>query len=204
MKMDMPAPGPAAAVSGPVAAPVAAVVSATALMARVAAGDEQAFAALVRQLERPAQALAWRTLMDRAAAEDVCQQAFLKLWTHAARFDPARGSAEAWFRRILINLCLDRRRAIRPVQAIPDGFDIADAAPDPEQQAIDADAQARIDAAMARLNPRQRLALTLFHGEGQSMADIAAAMDTTAKAVEGLLGRARNELRMMLNETKRD
>jgi RNA polymerase sigma-70 factor, ECF subfamily len=194
MKMDSPASGPA---SGP--ATIASTV-ATALMLRVAQGDADAFTALVRLLERPAQALAWRTLMDRAAAEDVCQQAFLKLWTHGARFDPARGSAEAWFRRILVNLCLDRRRAIRPVQAMEDGFDIADPAPDPEAQAIAADRQARVDSAMARLNPRQRLALSLFHGEGLSMAEIAAQMETTPKAIEGLLGRARNELRTMMNE----
>jgi RNA polymerase sigma-70 factor, ECF subfamily len=188
MKMDAPAPGSGSA------------AFATALMLRVATGDAQAFAALVRHLERPAHALAWRTLMDRAGAEDVVQQAFLKLWTHGQRFDPEKGSAEAWFRRILINLCLDRRRALRPVQPIEDGHDIADGGPDPESQAIAADRQARIDAAMARLNPRQRMALALFHGEGHSMADIAAQMDTTPKAIEGLLGRARSELRTMMNE----
>jgi RNA polymerase sigma-70 factor, ECF subfamily len=192
MKMDAPAPG-----TGPIAGSAS---LATALMLRVGTGDAQAFAALVRMLERPAQALAWRTLNDRAQAEDACQQAFVKLWTHAARFDAGKGNVEAWFRRILINQCLDTRRTLKPVQQIDDGFDIADARPDPEAQAIAADAQARIDAAMARLNPRQRLALTLFHGEGQTMAEIAAQMATTAKAVEGLLGRARNELRTMLNE----
>lgn len=194
-----PAPGPAngSATGNATIAPTAA----TALMLRVAQGDAVAFTALVRLLERPAQALAWRTLLDRAAAEDVCQQAFLKLWTQGQRFDPARGSAEGWFRRILVNLCLDRRRSIRPVQAIEDGFDIADPTPDPEAQAIAADRQGRVDAAMARLNPRQRLALALFHGDGLSMAEIAAQMETTPKAVEGLLGRARNELRTMMNET---
>ncbi len=188
MKMVSPAPGTGSA------------SLATALMLRVADGDVAAFTSLVQLLSRPAQALAWRTLQDRAGAEDACQQAFLKLWTTADRFDPAKGNAEAWFRRILINQCLDQRRAMRPVSPIEDGFDIADKAPDPEARAIAADRQGRIDAAMARLNPRQRLALTLFHGEGQTMAEIAGQMDTTAKAVEGLLGRARNELRTMMNE----
>lgn len=191
MKMDMPAPGPAAVAPS----------LATALMLRVAQGDAAAFTRLVGLLERAALGLAWRTLNDRTEAEDACQQAFTRLWTEAARFDPARGTVEAWFRRILVNLCLDRRRAMRPVQSIDDAFDLADAAPDPEAHAIARDQQARLDAAMARLNPRQRLALGLFHGEGQSMAEIAAHMDTTAKAVEGLLGRARNELRMMMNES---
>jgi RNA polymerase sigma-70 factor (ECF subfamily) len=125
------------------------------------------------------------------------------LWTHGPRFDPARGSAEAWFRRILVNLCLDRRRAIRPVQPLDAAAELADHRPDPEAAAIRADGHARLELAMARLNPRQRLALSLFHGDGLSMAEIADHMDTTAKAVEGLLGRARNELRTLMNESPR-
>lgn len=187
---------PAAGVS---AAPPPETADAAALMARVAAGDAAAFTRLVRLLERPAMAIALRTLDDRAAAEDACQQAFTRLWTHAAHYDPARGPVQAWFRRILINLCLDRRRSIRPVQPIDAAAGIADGAPDPEHSAIAADRQRRLDAAMARLNPRQRAALMLFHGQGLSMAEIAAELDTTAKAVEGLLGRARNELRSMMN-----
>lgn len=195
MKMDVPAPGSSSA-SGSVAQTLA-----TALMLRVAHGDAAAFTQLVRLLERMALGLAWRTLNDRTEAEDACQQAFSRLWTEAARFDPARGNVEAWFRRILVNLCLDRRRAIRPVQSIDTVYDLADPAPDPEAQAIANDQQLRLAVAMARLNPRQRLALSLFHGEGHSMAEIAEQMDTTAKAVEGLLGRARNELRTMMNES---
>jgi RNA polymerase sigma-70 factor (ECF subfamily) len=191
--MDAPAPGPA---PGPALPPSLA----TALMLRVAEGDTAAFTALVRLLERPALALAWRTLGDASEAQDACQQAFTKLWTQAQRFDPVRGNAEAWFRRILINLCLDRRRTIRPVQPLDDVFDLADAGPDPEQQAIAADQQQRMELAMAGLNARQRLALMLFHGEGRSMAEIAIEMETTAKAVEGLLGRARNMLRTLMNE----
>lgn len=188
--MDAPAPGPA---------PSPSLV--TALMLRVAEGDAAAFTALVRQLERPALALAWRTLNDATEAQDACQQAFARLWTEAHRFDPARGSAEAWFRRILINLCLDRRRAIRPVQPIDEAHDLADSQPDPEAMAIAADQQDRLAIAMGSLNARQRLALMLFHGEGLSMAEIAERMDTTAKAVEGLLGRARNMLRSLMNES---
>lgn len=189
--MDALAPG-----SAPPAATMA-----TALMLRVAQGDGAAFTQLVRLLERPALALAFRTLNDRAGAEDVCQQAFARLWTHGPRFDPTRGSAEAWFRRILVNLCLDRRRSLRPVQPLEAAAELADQRPDPEAAAIRADGHARLDAAMARLNPRQRLALSLFHGEGQSMAEIAVLMETTPKAVEGLLGRARNELRTLMNES---
>ena len=173
------------------------------LMARVAAGDAQAFTALVLKLHGGALGLATRVLGNRADAEDVVQIALARLWTLAGRYDPDRGSVGAWFRRVLINLCLDRRRSIRLVQTrvtttLDDAWDIADPGPDPAQAAA-ANARARrIDAAMEQLNPRQRAAIALFHGEGASMAEVAEALDTTPKAVEGLLGRARMELKSLL------
>ena len=173
------------------------------LMARVANGDAQAFTALVLKLHGGALGLATRVLGNRADAEDVVQVALARMWTLAGRYDPERGSVGAWFRRVLVNLCLDRRRSIRLVQnrvttTLDDAWDIADPGPDPAQAAA-ANARARrIDAAMAQLNPRQRAAIALFHGEGASMAEVAAALDTTPKAVEGLLGRARMELKSLL------
>ena len=177
------------------------LADASQLMLRIASGDRAAFTVLARRLQGPALRLADRTLNDRAAAEDVVQQALTRLWTEAARFDPARGAAEAWFRRILVNLCLDRRRSLKIVVPIEEAWDLASPDPDPLAASIAADQRRRLDAAMARLAPRQRLALALFHGQGLSMAEIAAELETTPKAIEGLLGRARNELRSMLNES---
>ncbi|WP_416906831.1 MAG: RNA polymerase sigma factor [Polymorphobacter sp.] len=171
------------------------------LMLRVQDGDRLAFAALVRALEGSGLRLADRTLGgDRAAAEDVVQVALTRLWTMADRFDAARGSVGGWYRRIIVNLCLDRQRAKRPMVAIEDAHDLASHAPDPEAAAIAGDTRARLAAAMARLNERQRAAIQMFHGEGLSMAEIAEVMETTPKAVEGLLGRARMELKTMLAE----
>ncbi len=173
------------------------------LMACVAGGDAQAFTALVLRLHGPSLGLATRILGNRADAEDVVQAGLARLWMLAARYDPARGSVSAWFRRLLVNLCLDRRRSIRLVQSrvtatLDDAYDIADPGPDPHQGAA-ANARARrIDAAMAKLNPRQRAAIALFHGDGATMAEVAEALETTPKAVEGLLGRARMELKTLL------
>ena len=76
--------------------------------------------------------------------------------------------------------------------------DMPSDAPDPLASAIAGDARARLDAAMAQLLPRQRAALALFHGDGLSMAEIAEVLDTTPKAVEGLLGRTRLELKRLM------
>jgi RNA polymerase sigma-70 factor (ECF subfamily) len=175
------------------------------LMLRVQGGDRAAFAALVRALEGAGLRLADRTLNgDRAAAEDVVQVALTRLWTMADRFDTARGSVGGWFRRIVFNLCLDRQRARRPMVAIDEAYELASSEADPEAAAIAGDERARLGAAMARLNERQRAAIQMFHGEGLSMAEIAEAMEATPKAVEGLLGRARMELKTMLAEEAED
>jgi RNA polymerase sigma-70 factor (ECF subfamily) len=168
------------------------------LMARIADGDATAFAKAVRQLEGPGLRLADRTLNDRAGAEDVVQVALSRVWTLAGRYDPARGSVEGWFRRIVVNLCLDRRRAMRIVAPLEAAEQVASDAPDPLEAAIANEQRQRLDAAMAQLAPRQRAALAMFHGDGLSMAEIAEALETTPKAVEGLLGRARIELRTLI------
>ena len=173
-----------------------------ALMARVARGDCRAFTVLVGQLHGPGLRIATRVLGSRADAEDALQNALTKLWTEAHRFEPGRGSVEGWFRRILVNVCLDRRRAFRVVQPLEAAAEVASSEPSPFEAAADAAQRRRIDAAMLKLNRRQRVAIMLFHGEGASMAEVAAALDTTAKAVEGLLARARIELSMLLGSER--
>jgi RNA polymerase sigma-70 factor (ECF subfamily) len=173
------------------------------LMARVVDGDAAAFTRLAEALQMPGLRLAERTLNDRAGAQDVVQVALTRLWTMAARYDPARGSVEGWFRRIVINLCLDRRRSLKLVAPLSEADNVASSAPDPFEQAAANDRRTRLDAAMATLAPRQRAALAMFHGDGLSMAEIAAALDTTPKAVEGLLGRARIELRKLIEMESR-
>ena len=105
-------------------------------MARIAAGDAAAFTTLVLRLHAPSLGLATRVLGNRADAEDAVQAALARLWSLAGRYDPERGAVAAWFRRVLVNLCLDRRRSIRLVQSrvtttLDDAYDIADQAPDP-------------------------------------------------------------------------
>jgi RNA polymerase sigma-70 factor (ECF subfamily) len=175
-----------------------------ALIARVATGDAASFDLMVARLHAPMLRLALRICHDRRDAEDALQAALTRLWTHAGSYDAALGSVEGWFHRILVNQCLDRKRRLRPVAPLDDAAHVA--APDPSPfDAADANARARrVDAAMARLNPRQRAAIALFHGEGASMAEIAAQLDTSPKAVEGLLARARKELSDLLASERTD
>jgi RNA polymerase sigma-70 factor (ECF subfamily) len=173
-----------------------------ALMARIAHGDRVAFRMLTGRLYGPALRLAAKVLGDRAEAEDAVQAALVKLWQSAARFDAQRGSVDGWFRRVVVNACIDRRRTIKPVAPIEAAADAPSMDATPYEAAEANERTARVQAAMARLNPRQRAAIALFHMEGATMAEIAEALETTPKAVEGLLARARSELARMLAGTK--
>lgn len=172
------------------------------LLLRAAGGDGQAFAMLTRMIARPALHLAGRVLGDAALAEDAVQEALTRLWREADRFDPARGSFGGWWRRMLLNVALDGRRRLRPVSPLDEAAGIACPAPGPAEQAQRSDVAAHVQAALAALPPRQRAALSLFHGEGLSMAEIAEALETSEKAVEGLLGRGRAELKDRLAGVK--
>jgi RNA polymerase sigma-70 factor (ECF subfamily) len=175
---------------------------ATMLAVRCASGDARAFAELARMLARPALAQCIRILNDRQLAEDAVQEALTRLWREAHRFDPARGSFAGWWRRMLMNCALDGRRRLRPVAGLDEAVEIADGKPTPARAAERADLAARVQAAAAELPERQRAALALFHGEGLSMQEIADALGTSEKAVEGLLLRGRTALKTKLMDLK--
>ncbi len=171
-----------------------------ALMTRIVNGDRAAFDQLARRLHPTAARIAARVLGPGPDAEDAVQAALLNLWRKAAQFDAARGRVEPWFNRLVANACLDRRRTIRPVAPLDEAHGHASL----DRQADDlleaADQQARVARAVAQLNPRQRAAIALFYGEEATTAEVAAALETSPKAVEGLLARARGELARILED----
>lgn len=176
-------------------------------MLRVGTGDHAAFGLLVdRRLDR-AVALAQRILGDRAAAEDVAQEAFLRVWRHAGRWKPPeeKGGAKfsTWFYRVTVNLCLDRKR--RPVAASLEAVtEPRDPGPDAFDQVSWARTAAWVERAIAALPERQRAALVLCAYEAMSMAQAAEVMSVSVKAVESLLVRARRNLRETLRPCLED
>lgn len=179
-----------------------AIEPAAALLLRAAARDAAAFGQLARQVARPSLALAIRVVGDHQLAEDVVQEALSKLWREAGRFDPSRGSFAGWWRRILMNSALDSRRKLRVVTPLDEAGEVADPGPSPQRLAEQADLAARVEQAAAPLPARQRAAISLFYGEGLSMQEIADALETSEKAVEGLLLRARTSLKELLKDLK--
>jgi RNA polymerase sigma-70 factor, ECF subfamily len=173
------------------------------LVAKVAAGDVVAFSALIDRHLPGILAVARRMLRDDMEAEDVAQDAMLRLWRSSDRLELGEYGARPWLRRVVSNLCIDRVRANRNmtvVDEVPDQPQAADQIHAIERR----ESASRVDAALKELPERQRLALVLFHYEGASQVEIGKTMGISDEAVESLLSRARKSLKVSLAAEWRD
>lgn len=174
------------------------------LVVAVASGDEAACRVLMdRHLMRMV-ALARRMLGNQADAEEVAQEVFLRVWTHADRWEPGKAQFGTWLHRVATNLCLDRLRKKRPTDDIDDMPDLASGEPDPERQLEQVQLAARIEAALQELPERQRAAIVLSHYQELGNIEAAEILGVTVEAVESLLSRARRQLRASLATEKND
>lgn len=184
-------------------APGDAAASDWTLWQRACAGQAAAATALVHRLSPQALGLALQLLRRREDAEDVVQEAFLRLWN--SRPDDARGAALAtFFNTIVINRCktlLIRRREFatedESLQALADAGP-RPAAPAPEDGALGAPLRRALQA----LPPRQRMALAMWAYADASVAEIARALELDANAAHQLLHRAKAALRQQLGENR--
>ena len=169
------------------------------LIARMKARDGAAFRALVSRHLPALLGVARRMLRDDAEAEDVAQEALIKLWTAGGALELGPGGAKPWLRRVVSNLCIDRIRSRRRT-------DVTDEVPEQEIPAdqltglIDGDLASQVNTALQALPERQRLALTLFHYEGLSQIEVGAILGVSDEAVESLLSRARRAVRTLLKD----
>jgi RNA polymerase sigma-70 factor (ECF subfamily) len=173
------------------------------LLARVSAGEPQAFRGLVDRHLPTVLAIARRMLKDDAEAEDVAQEAFLRLWRNAAGLELGPGGVKPWLRRVASNLCIDRVRTRRNTV-------VSDQMPEQSEPAgqvrhlAERELGIKVDAALKGLPERQRLALTLFHYEGMSQVEVGEMLGISDEAVESLLARARRTLKTVLREEWRE
>jgi RNA polymerase sigma-70 factor (ECF subfamily) len=172
------------------------------LMQAVADGDMDAFGEIVRRHQTSAWNAAWRLLGDAAEAEDAAQDAFMKILQAAPRYRPT-ATFRTYLYRVVTRLCLDRLEKKRPQYA--GGLPTAEAGSlAPPELLVEREAKAAVHRALDALPARQRTAIVLKHFEGLSYQQIAGAMDTSPKAVERLLARAREELHRRLSELREE
>lgn len=170
------------------------------LLALFAAGDQAAARTLTDQLLPGAMRQAWRILGDQIEAEDVAQEAMLRLWRQSSDWRAGEARISTWLYRVVHNLCIDRIRKRRPQVPVEDAPEPVD--PDPgvlERMAQSERAQA-VAAAIKELPERQRQALILRHFEGLSNPEIGEALECSVEAVESLLARARRQLTKRMSE----
>jgi len=172
-------------------------------MQRIALADRMAFRSLLERHARRTLSLARHTLGHAGEAEDIVQEAFVRVWQNASRFDAGRARFTTWLHRIVVNLCLDTLR--RPRHAGDEGVDeVADDTPDALGQALTQERRVAVHAALRSLPPRQRAALVLFHFQGAPARECAASMALSDKAFESLLIRARGALKDALRDYIQD
>lgn len=170
-----------------------------ALLKAYASGDAAAAQALATRFTPLVYAHACRMLNDAAEAEDVTQEAMLRLWRHAPGWDATGGaSVRTWLYRVTANLCIDRLRKTRP-DGMPPELDVADEAPGMETRMQIEARRLALEDALMQLPDRQRQAVVLRHIEGLGNTEIAQIMDIGPRAVESLTARGKRALAALLS-----
>ena len=169
------------------------------VLARARAGERAAFEQLYRWFERPVFTLALRMCGSRNEADEVLQETMLKLWSGIGGFRGDGGSPFwGWLRQIAVNEALMRLRRERRLALELDGVDADDIAEDqapPPPAAADA---ALLQRALAELPAATRSVLWLYHGEGYTHEEIAAAMQRSTSFSKSQLARGTRRLRVLL------
>lgn len=172
-----------------------------ALMKEVANGERSACRMLADNHLRHAVSLAYRILGNSAQAEDVAQEAFVRLWKQAPKWQP-KAQIKTWLHRVVHNLCVDH---LRKEKRYSDGEmpEIEDPAPDVIAQRQQKQVSDMVNDALQQLPPRQRIAISLVHYEGCGNIEAAEIMALSVDAIESLLGRGRRKLKELLVPAKR-
>jgi RNA polymerase sigma factor (sigma-70 family) len=151
-------------------------ISDEALLSGLAVGDERAVLTFVRRYQRRLFGLALGILGDMDLAEDVAQEAFMRILRHAAVFDARRGSVSNWALTITRNLSIDALRVRRAIPTAPEDGVFMSLMSDerlPDDLAVISDSATRARTALARLPVEQRRAVVLAAMYGRTAAEVA-------------------------------
>ena len=169
------------------------------LLALIQDGSQQAFSVLVQRHTERFYRLAYHYLQSKEAAEDVVQDAFVKLWEDPGRWQAQRNNKfTTWFYRVVVNSCLDWQKKKRPVELGDRELLIADSRETPDIAMLHAEKHKVLEREIAALPERQRTALNLCFDEGLSNQEAAEVMGLKLKALQSLVMRAKTTLKERL------
>jgi RNA polymerase sigma-70 factor (ECF subfamily) len=177
-------------------------------LARAArAGSEAAYRELVARYATPAVNFTYRFVRDRALAEDLAQEGFLRVYQRLNTFDPER-KFSSWFFQVLRNVTIDYLRVNRPQTSSLDELQeeghyvpvVDRESLSPEELATRGELASAMTAALARIRPEYREVVVLRYQEGLTHPEIAEMLGLPAGTVKTYLHRARKELAEILSE----
>ena len=165
-------------------------------LSRTAAGDKVAFAALYAATSMKLYGVILRILGRRDVAEDVLQDAYVRVWQRAGEFDPGLGSPITWMVAIARNRALDeaKRKTMRSLEDMPELLDLA-SEEDPFASLERGEARARLQACLDRLEPEKQRVVRLAYHYGMSREEIAGYLKRPAGTVKTWLRRALAQLK---------
>jgi RNA polymerase sigma-70 factor (ECF subfamily) len=175
------------------------------IMSDIAQGDLSAFREIVERYQKPLLNYIYRYIGDRAAAEDIAQEVFLRVFKSAKEYQPL-SSFKTWLFKIATNLCLNELRDNRIFRNSIDIFELNHSGfvalplvcSSPEKETEARELSAVLMKAIRNLPEKQRLALLLHKYEGFSYLEISRMMDYSVPSVESLIHRARQGLKKQL------
>ena len=172
-------------------------------IAKAQRGEEVAFTRLVEAYQRPVYNLCYRMLGNPREAEDAAQEVFLRAYLKLETYDPAR-KFSSWLLSIASHHCIDRLRKRRMKlvswDELPPWRWLPDAAPQPEEAMLAAEASQEVRDLLDTLAPDYRAAVVLKYWHNLSYEEIARTLDTTVSAIKSKLFRAR---RMMADAARK-
>jgi len=168
------------------------------LLVAFANGDPQAARDLAQRLLPRVLAQATRMLHDHAEAEDVAQDAMMRLWKIAPEWRNGEAMVSTWLYRVVANLCTDRLRKRRGGVSLDQVAEPPDGNPSVASQMQTKARMRALSDALAQLPDRQAQAVALRHLEGLSNPEIADIMDISVRSVESLTARGKRALADMM------
>ena len=169
-----------------------------ALLVAYANGDADAARLLAQRLLPGVLGQATRMLSDRAEAEDVAQEAMIRLWKVAPEWRQDEAKVSTWLYRVVANLCTDKIRKRRGNVGLDQVAEASDGALSVADRMQQSSRVRALKDALAQLPDRQAKAVALRHLEGLSNPEIAEIMDITVTAVENLTARGKRALASIL------
>lgn len=171
------------------------------LLAAMASGDVRAARELSNRLTPIVWSHAFRLTGDRTLAEDIAQDALIRLWKIAPEWEAGRAKVTTWLYQVTANLCTDHLRKKRHLGS-DDVPEVADSAPTAADQMQAKARQDALQSALMQLPDRQRQAVVLRHIEGVANPDIADVLGISVEAVESLTARGKRALAQILAASK--